>query len=780
MTTRRMLINAAQTEEIRVAITEGQKLFDLDIEPIHRAQQKANVYKAKIARIEPSLNAVFVDYGATRHGFLPIKEITAEYLSKPIETAGDVKEALKEGQELIIQIEKEERGTKGAAVTTYITLAGCYLVLMPSNPSAGGISRRIGGDERQQLKESLNALNMPDGMGVIIRTAGVGRSSVELQWDLDSLLKLWNAITTEMRKRPAPFLIYQESDVVLRSIRDYMRQNINEIVVDEPRVYQRVLQHVEQLRPEFVDRVKLYEEDIPLLHKYRVENQIETAYQRNIHLNSGGSIVIDHTEALTSIDINSAKATKGKDIEETAYQTNLEAAGEIARQLRIRDLGGLIVIDFIDMTNNDNQREVEEHLQKALRADRARVQTQRISRFGLLEMSRQRLRPSLNDATSIVCPRCHGQGVIRSVRSIGISIIRMIQNEIINSNTKKIEVQLPTDVATFLLNEQRCLLDEMEHKHKIRVLIIPNPHIQTPHYEFKTSRHESQGKESHECITEAPGTENYQYSEDLAVSTTPAIKSLDIEKAPVAKKSSFWSSLGQFCSSLFSMEGVTADAANTVPAQPDRKSTTSHRKPYASGNSQSGRRQQKGDATQSQQQRSPQQRPPNRRQQRVTGQGQASQQTRTRQTTNTKSQNVATDYNRQKNKPVPTMKTDNVQQSRLKSAGNLPVKTDNIPAKVDNAPIKIDVPVVDKPAFVYRPTHPDMLQSTIVTRDTAPAELSHDVSEKATKLTAQALKTHMKKVAERHGDASLVESTKKSSSEPKLVCQVTEVNTPTG
>ena len=740
MTTRRMLINAAQSEEVRVAITEGQKLFDLDIESSHRAQKKANIYKAKISRIEPSLNAVFVDYGAERHGFLPIKEIASEYLAKPIESASDAKGALREGQELIIQIEKEERGAKGAAVTTYITLAGCYLVLMPNSPKAGGISRRISGDERQQLKDSLNTLNKPKNMGVIIRTAGMGRAAEELQWDLDSLLKLWDAVKSEAGKRVAPFLIYQESDVVLRSIRDYLRQNINEIVVDEAQTHKRVVQHVKQLRPEFVDRIKLYEEPIPLFNKYRLEKQIEMAYQREIRLPSGGSIVIDHTEALTSIDINSSKATKGGNIEETAYQTNLEAAAEVAHQLRIRDLGGLVVIDFIDMMDNNNQRSVEEHLYKALQPDRARVQTNRISRFGLLEMSRQRLRPSLGEATSIVCPRCQGHGSIRSVHSIGIPIIRMIKSEAISRDVKQIEVQLPVDVATFLLNEKRHLLDDIEQQFEVRILIIPNSHMQTPDYEFKRSRHQKDNDQSFDRIKK-PEADDYQYSAELGAAESPAIKGLDVSKAPVVKKASFWSSVGKLCSSLFGTDKLN-EAANSVPARRKHKPVTSpgRRSPQTTSN-----------------QRSSQQRPPQKSQSQVQSRRvqQRPQQKRQQPSRSPSKDNIMRETQTAVVKETRPERDTTIVGHAMKQAPELPT----VVFETD----------ISMQTFVYEPKHPGQVQSKTQTRGSVPSKLQREVVDKVTRLTKPALKALMEKIAEQHGNAIKVESKAKSKSAEKLV-----------
>ena len=481
---KRMLINATQPEELRVALVDGQRLFDLDIESDSREQKKANIYKGRITRVEPSLEAAFVDFGAERHGFLPLKEIAREYFSKQPERGQrpNIKEVIKEGTEVIVQVDKEERGNKGAALTTFISLAGRYLVLMPNNPRAGGISRRIEGEDRAQLKEALAGVNIPNGMGAIVRTAGIGRSSEELQWDLDYLVTLWNAIS-EVKQRPAPFLVYQESNVVIRAIRDYLRADIGEVLIDNPTVYEQAVLFAQQVMPSYESRIKLYQDQTPLFNRFQIESQIETAFEREVKLPSGGSIVIDPTEALVSIDINSARATRGGDIEETALQTNLEAAEEIARQLRLRDIGGLIVIDFIDMTPIKNQREVENRLRDSLKLDRARVQMGRISRFGLLEMSRQRLRPSLSESRGMVCPRCHGQGSIRDTESLALSILRLIEEESSKDRTSQIRAILPVTVATYLLNEKRHEVHNVELRHQVRVVVVPNPNMETPHYE---------------------------------------------------------------------------------------------------------------------------------------------------------------------------------------------------------------------------------------------------------------------------------------------------------
>ncbi len=487
----RMLINATQPEELRVAIADGQNLIDLDIEVPSLEQKKSNVYKGRITRVEPSLEACFVDFGSVRHGFLPLKEICPEYYqasARGKEGKVSVKEAVNEGQEIIVQVEKEERGNKGAALTTYISLAGRYLVLMPTNPKAGGVSRRISGDERQDLREQLQNVTTPDNVGIIVRTAGVGREANELQWDLDYLLQLWHAIEKASHEKKAPFLIYQESNLFIRALRDHLRNEIGEILVDDINVFQDARKFIEDVMPHNVRKLKLYEDDVPLFSRYQIESQIESAFSRTVHLPSGGSLVIDHTEALLSIDINSARATKGSDIEDTAYKTNLEAADEIARQLRLRDLGGLIVIDFIDMMDRKHQRDVEEQLKNALQIDKARVQTGRISRFGLLEMSRQRLRPSLGESSQETCPRCDGHGSIRSIESLALSILRLLEEEAMKEHTGQVIVQAPTSVANFILNEKRKNLTGIEARHSVPILILSNEHMQRPKFEIERLR----------------------------------------------------------------------------------------------------------------------------------------------------------------------------------------------------------------------------------------------------------------------------------------------------
>ncbi len=531
---KRMLINATQEEELRVALVDGQQLYDLDIESPNYEQKKANIYKGRITRIEPSLEAAFVDYGGERNGFLPLKEVSKNYFPKNYSYQGrpNIKEIVYEGLEVIVQIDKEERGTKGAALTTFISLAGSFLVLMPNNPKAGGISRRIEGDERAELKAALETLSVPQGMGLIVRTAGVGKNAEELEWDLKILLKQWDAIQQAAQSGRAPFLIHQESDVVIRAIRDYLRRDIGEITIDDAKVLERTKQHIALIRPDFTNRIKLYRGDVPLFTHYQIESQIESAFTREVRLPSGGSIVIDPTEALTSIDINSSKATKGGDIEETARQTNLEAATEIARQLRLRDLGGLIVIDFIDMSSMRNQREVENCLKEAIRNDRARVQIGRISRFGLLEMSRQRLRPSLGESSSNICPRCQGHGTIRSDESLALSILRLIEEEALKENSDSIHAQVPVNIAAYLLNEKRDAINNIESSYQTRVFILPNQNMETP--AFTVARYRANEKpqttDYSSQVTQTPIYEPKQAPETKK--DEPAIKQFSVAAHP--------------------------------------------------------------------------------------------------------------------------------------------------------------------------------------------------------------------------------------------------------
>ncbi|SBV36277.1 fused ribonucleaseE: endoribonuclease; RNA-binding protein; RNA degradosome binding protein [uncultured Stenotrophomonas sp.] len=496
-TMKRMLINATQAEELRVAIVDGQTLYDIDIEQPSKEQKKSNIYKGRITRLEPSLEAAFVDYGADRHGFLPLKEISRDYFQSGVDhNKAGIRELLREGQEIVVQVDKDERGNKGAALTTFISLAGRYMVLMPNSPSAGGVSRRIEGEDRAALKEALDKLNIPDDMGVIIRTAGVGRDAEELQWDLDYLLSVWRSIAEAALAKPAPFLIYQESRLIVRALRDYLRADIGEILVDTEELYETAREFMQQVMPQTLRKLKHYKDDIPLFNRFQIESQIEAIYERNVRLPSGGSIVVDQTEALTAVDVNSARATKGSDIEDTAFQTNLEAAEEVARQLRLRDLGGLVVIDFIDMSSNKHQREVENRLQNALKYDRARVQLGRISRFGLMEMSRQRLRPSLGESSQIVCPRCDGQGRMRSIESLSLSIIRVAEEHAMKENTGQVLVQAPVEIANFLLNEKRGALREIEQRHDAPIIIVADEQLHTPHYEVTRLRDNELGEES--------------------------------------------------------------------------------------------------------------------------------------------------------------------------------------------------------------------------------------------------------------------------------------------
>jgi ribonuclease E len=554
-----MLINATQQEEMRVALVDGQRLYDLDIESPGHEQRKANIYKGKITRVEPSLEAAFVDYGADRHGFLPLKEIARSYFPNGYTFSGrpNIRDVIKEGQEVIVQVDKEERGQKGAALTTFISVAGSYLVLMPNNPRAGGISRRIEGDERTDLKESLSRLELPKGMGLIVRTAGVGKSFEELEYDLNALIVHWDAIKKASNSGKAPFLIHQESNVIFRAIRDYLRRDIGEILIDKQVVFDEAKAHIERFRPDFINRVKLYQGDVPLFSHYQIESQIESAFQREVRLPSGGSIVIDPTEALTSIDINSSKATKGGDIEETALNTNLEASDEIARQLRLRDLGGLIVIDFIDMTPARHQREVENRLKDAVKPDRARVQIGKISRFGLLEMSRQRLRPSLGEASQGVCPRCNGTGTIRSNESLALSILRLLEEEAIKDNTAQVNAQVPVAVGTFLLNEKRKSVQRIEQRHNCNVVIIPNPHMDTPHYEvLRLKKDETIESVSFEQVQSAEVEVATVKPADKPTKEQPVLRGVitPTEPAPLIKKESLISKIVKWFGDLFASE----------------------------------------------------------------------------------------------------------------------------------------------------------------------------------------------------------------------------------
>ena len=565
---KKILINATQPEEVRVAMVDGQKLYDLDIENRQRVQTKANVYKAKVTRVEPSLEAAFVDFGADRHGFLPLKEISPEYYrSRAPENEGKIriKDVLKEGTEVIVQVDKEERGTKGAALTTFISLAGRYMVLMPNNPKAGGISRRIEGEDRSELKDSLSQLNLPDGMGVIIRTAGVGRTTEELQWDLDYLLQLWESISQANQENKAPVLIYQESDVIIRAVRDYLRDDIDQVLIDDPAAFDRASEFVGMVMPQYKNRLKLYEDPLALFNRFQIEGQIETAFQREVRLPSGGSIVLDPTEALVSIDINSARATKGGDIEQTALQTNLEAADEIARQLRLRDMGGLVVIDFIDMSSNRNQRAVENRIREALDLDRARIQVGRISRFGLLEMSRQRLRPSLGETSGIVCPRCTGQGTIRDTKSLALAILRLIQEEAAKERTGEVQAIVPVDVSAFLLNEKRSDINEIESRSGVRIVVVASPYLDTPHFEVRRLRDD-----------EVDQSRRLSFDIELPSPTEPALEEANETPAPAPEAL---------------VRGVTPDAPAPERApKPERESVQRQKPQQRRGNQRRNRR----------------------------------------------------------------------------------------------------------------------------------------------------------------------------------------------
>ncbi len=587
---KRMLINATQPEELRVAIVDGQTLYDLDIEVPAREQRKANIYKGRITRVEPSLEACFVDYGSDRHGFLPLKEISSEYFGNSASDSDgkvSIKDAVREGQEVVVQVEKEERGNKGAALTTFISLAGRYLVLMPNNPRAGGVSRRIEGEERQALKDALRQLDVPRDMGLIVRTAGVGREAEELKWDFDYLQHLWDAIQTAASERKAPFLIYQEGKLIIRALRDYLRAEIGEILIDSEPVFEDAKEFMQQVMPHNLRKLKYYDNATPLFSRYQIESQIESAFARDVNLASGGSIVVDQTEAMLSIDINSARATKGSDIEETALNTNLEAADEIARQLRIRDLGGLVVIDFIDMMDNRNQRKVEDRLRQALRLDRARTQIGRISRFGLLEMSRQRLRPSLDESSQNVCPRCHGHGFIRSIESLALSVLRLVEEEAMKDFTGEVIAVVPNDVGNFLLNEKRHSVSQIEQRHRVPVMVINSPHVETPNFEIRRIRRQDlrlDGDASYEMV-DAPETEvvasntadGLKSSEEPAVSgVTPVAPAPVPTAAAPAEKSNGTGGLLAWFKGLFSTdEEPEPEPARKPRRKPQRKKTQS-------------------------------------------------------------------------------------------------------------------------------------------------------------------------------------------------------------
>ncbi|RKZ35560.1 MAG: ribonuclease E, partial [Gammaproteobacteria bacterium] len=557
---KRMLINATQPEELRVAMVDGQNLYDLDIEVPARGQKKANIYKGRITRVEPSLEAAFIDYGSERHGFLPFKEVSRDYYQDGSRNADrpTIKEALREGQELIVQVVKEERGNKGAALTTFVSLAGRYMVLMPNNPRAGGISRRVEGDDRAELREILSNLDVPAGMGLIVRTAGVGRSGEELQWDLDYLLHLWDSIEKAAGERTGAFLVFQESDLIVRAIRDYLRQDISEVLVDTQDVFEQATDFMRQVMPHAVRKVQLYEDSVPLFSRFQIESQIESAFGHTVRLPSGGAIVIDHTEALVSIDVNSARATKGEDIEETALNTNLEAADEVARQLRLRDVGGLLVIDFIDMGPARNQREVENRFRDALEMDRARVQVGRISRFGLLEMSRQRLRPSLGESSLMTCPRCNGQGNVRGTESLALSILRILEEEGMKDNTGIVTAKMPLEVGTYLLNEKRSAIHAIETRHTVRIVLIPDASMEVPRYEIERVRqddaeHEVHHQASYELANKTTELPEFAQTEQPKAAEPAVTRGAPLSPAPtrVVKKAESPGLLKRFFSAIF-------------------------------------------------------------------------------------------------------------------------------------------------------------------------------------------------------------------------------------
>lgn len=586
---KRMLFNATQSEELRVAIVDGQKLIDLDIEHAGKEQRKSNIYKGVITRIEPSLEAAFVDYGTDRHGFLPFKEIARSYFQdKPEQGRARIQDVIKEGQEVIVQVDKDERGSKGAALTTFISLAGRYLVLMPNNPRGGGVSRRVEGEERNELRDTMAQLEVPNGMSIIARTAGIGRNAEELQWDLNYLTQLWQAIEDASNFQPGAYLIYQESSLVIRAIRDYFSADIGEILIDTPDVHEQALQFMNHVMPGNVARVKLYQDEIPLFSRFQIEHQIESAFSREVRLPSGGAIVIDHTEALVSIDVNSGRSIKGADIEQTAFNTNLEAAEEVARQMRLRDLGGLVVIDFIDMENQRNQREVENALRDALHHDRARVQMGKISRFGLLELSRQRLRPSLGETNHMTCPRCNGTGHIRGIESTALHILRITQEEAMKDNSAMIQVQLPVEAATFLLNEKRADIHKIEQRTGVEVILIPNIHMETPHYNIVRIRHDDVNEETTQAsykMVDLPSESDYQHrlqqpaapakAEAVVKGITPATSAPIVEEKPApapvpeAKKSIF--------GVIKSWLGLEEKATEPVEEKPARESREAHR-----------------------------------------------------------------------------------------------------------------------------------------------------------------------------------------------------------
>jgi ribonuclease E len=612
---KRMLFNATQQEELRVAIVNGQKLIDIDIETTGRELRKSNIYKGVITRIEPSLEACFVNYGEERHGFLPFKEVARGYFKEGIDVrSASIKDALREGQEIIVQVEKEERGNKGAALTSFISLAGRYLVLMPNNPRGGGVSRRVEGEDRQELRETMDKLDLPTGMSVIARTAGIGRNVDELQWDLNYLMQLWSAIDGAGKSAQGAFLIYQESSLVIRAIRDYFQPDIGEILIDTDDIYEQAQQFMSHVMPDMVNRVKRYTDDVPLFSRFQIEHQIETAYSRTVPLPSGGAIVIDHTEALVSVDVNSARSTRGGDIETTAFNTNCEAAEEVARQLRLRDLGGLIVIDFIDMENAKNQREVETRLKDALRYDRARVQMGKISRFGLMELSRQRLRPSLSEGSHVTCPRCNGTGHIRDTESSALQVLRIIQEEAMKENSAAIHVQVPVDVAAFLLNEKRGEILKIETRHRVTAILIPNKHLETPHYKLDRLKHDDPRlEEAHVsyAMAEQADTDigyNKRQKDDVKPRQEAMVKSITPETAPIVERkqapapvaekvesAGIFASISKFFASIFSSSPAPAPVVEEKPKHLREKNNDRNRQRNRGRNGRNGKNAQDGD-----------------------------------------------------------------------------------------------------------------------------------------------------------------------------------------
>ncbi|MDF1642583.1 MAG: Rne/Rng family ribonuclease [Pseudomonadales bacterium] len=692
---KKMLINATHKEELRVALVDGQRLYDLDIENRSREQKKANIYKGRITRIEPSLEAAFVDYGGNRHGFLPLKEISREYFKKsPSDIKGrfNIQDVLSEGQELIIQVDKEERGNKGAALTSFISLAGRYLVLMPNNPRAGGISRRIEGDERNELREILAGLPIPEGMGIIVRTAGIGRSQEELQWDLQYLVQLWEAITAAADK-PSPFLIYQESNVIIRTVRDYLRQDIDEVLIDTESAYEEAVNFIRQVMPTFEDRIKLYNNPMPLFNRFQIESQIETAYQHEVKLPSGGSIVIDQTEALISIDINSSRSTRGSDIEDTALNTNLEAADEIARQLRLRDVGGLIVIDFIDMGPTRNQREVENRMRDALKDDRARVQTGRISRFGLLEMSRQRLRPSLGETSAIVCPRCNGQGTIRADKSLALSVMRLIEESIVRESGAHIRAVVPLPIASFLLNEKRASISELEATHNSTITVIPNPHMEAPEHEVFKLKDGETNVLSHEVKFSKPEAINQDETHDRQQPAVSTVKASEPPPASGAASTGLGGRIGGVLGKIFgvsSAEKPEPKVAKTEPkpkkpqSQDNRGKGSSQRRQQKNSNDQSGNkpngsRDKRGQSSSQNKSRQQKQDRPQQRKSSSNSDNQRKQDDRPKRTRNEEQSSKKGDSTRQQSNKRPAQRKPRTSHNQRKDSDNASRKNDQKP-----------------------------------------------------------------------------------------------------